>query len=368
MKSIAILIRDFSQLGGGERDVATLIEGLNEYRCTPDVYSEMFSSISRIERLFQKKIEYNERLINRNFFWKIISDFFRNPLSEKLSKYEFVLDFTGKPPLINKNNYIKYLYFLTDDRSYSNLTYKLIKKLYSFLNNLGIRKFSLIQSEVLTITQSRYIQSEVYRKTGKLLHIIYPPVNVKYFKSTNSERLKNIISIGRLSYEKNQVEQIYLAKLLPNLSFFITGSSNRNTSKYVRYLKRIIADLKLRNVQIIQDVPAAQLRDLLKKSLFFLHTTKFEHFGISTVEAIASGCIPIVHDSGGQVEIVPFKKLRFQKIEEAARLIDDLCTGRPEVIVHLRDRLQSHIYKYDEKFFKSRFLNLLNMSEKAMEN
>jgi len=29
-----------------------------------------------------------------------------------------------------------------------------------------------------------------------------------------------------------------------------------------------------------------------------------EHFGITTVEAMAAGCVPLVYDSGGQAEIV----------------------------------------------------------------
>ena len=34
------------------------------------------------------------------------------------------------------------------------------------------------------------------------------------------------------------------------------------------------------------------------------HPEKFEHFGITTVEAMASGCVPIVISKGGQPEIV----------------------------------------------------------------
>ena len=44
------------------------------------------------------------------------------------------------------------------------------------------------------------------------------------------------------------------------------------------------------------------------------------------MEAIAAGCIPIVHDSGGQQEIVKFSELRYNNGEEAVQKIDQLLT------------------------------------------
>ena len=46
-----------------------------------------------------------------------------------------------------------------------------------------------------------------------------------------------------------------------------------------------------------------------------------EHFGISIVEAMASGCIPIVHNSGGMKEFVPAEN-RYETLQEAADKID----------------------------------------------
>jgi glycosyltransferase involved in cell wall biosynthesis len=45
-----------------------------------------------------------------------------------------------------------------------------------------------------------------------------------------------------------------------------------------------------------------------------------EHFGISIVEAMALGCIPVVHDSGGMREFVP-TQYRYRTIEQAAEKI-----------------------------------------------
>ena len=45
-----------------------------------------------------------------------------------------------------------------------------------------------------------------------------------------------------------------------------------------------------------------------------------EHFGISIVEAMALGCFPIVHDSGGMREFVP-TQYRYTSLPQAAEKI-----------------------------------------------
>jgi glycosyltransferase involved in cell wall biosynthesis len=63
------------------------------------------------------------------------------------------------------------------------------------------------------------------------------------------------------------------------------------------------------------DVPFDELVRLYGESAIYWHASgfgedenrepiKFEHFGITTVEAMASGCVPVVIGKGGQPEIV----------------------------------------------------------------
>ena len=61
--------------------------------------------------------------------------------------------------------------------------------------------------------------------------------------------------------------------------------------------------------------------ELLKKAKIYLHTMVGEHFGISIVEAMALGCLPIVHNSGGVKEFVP-EQYRYMNLQEAADKIN----------------------------------------------
>src|SRR6266498_5274825 len=68
-------------------------------------------------------------------------------------------------------------------------------------------------------------------------------------------------------------------------------------------------------VQIHANAPRPLVEDLFSSSSMFWHATGlgedeerqpwvFEHFGMTTVEAIAAGCVPVVIDKAGQREIV----------------------------------------------------------------
>jgi glycosyltransferase involved in cell wall biosynthesis len=63
------------------------------------------------------------------------------------------------------------------------------------------------------------------------------------------------------------------------------------------------------------DVPFDELRSLYAHSAIYWHAAgfgydeetdpiRFEHFGITTVEAMAAGCVPVVYAAGGQRELV----------------------------------------------------------------
>ncbi len=47
------------------------------------------------------------------------------------------------------------------------------------------------------------------------------------------------------------------------------------------------------------NAPYSELLGLLGEAVAGLHTMRDEHFGISVVEYMAAGAIPIAHNSGG---------------------------------------------------------------------
>jgi glycosyltransferase involved in cell wall biosynthesis len=105
-------------------------------------------------------------------------------------------------------------------------------------------------------------------------------------------------------------------------------------------------------VGLIPNISQPYFKKLLKKSKYFIHTRKNEHFGISIAEAIAAGCIPLVHNSGGQKEIVPLDELRFDSIDEAIEKFKTISDSDED---KYRNYLQNHILQFSQEKFAINF-------------
>ena len=82
-----------------------------------------------------------------------------------------------------------------------------------------------------------------------------------------------------------------------------------------------------------------------------------EPFGITTVQGIAAGCIPIVHNSGGQKEIVQDVDLRFESEHEIPGIIRSLQNANR--MPSIKKGLQEHIKAYDTMVFRRHFKSLV---------
>ena len=72
----------------------------------------------------------------------------------------------------------------------------------------------------------------------------------------------------------------------------------------------------------IRDASRAQLLAELSQHKYGIHPMREEHFGIAPAELQRAGCIPFVHNSGGQVEIVGNdRRLTFETVEDASERI-----------------------------------------------
>jgi glycosyltransferase involved in cell wall biosynthesis len=91
------------------------------------------------------------------------------------------------------------------------------------------------------------------------------------------------------------------------------GLENKKT--HLEYIDKIKAISKDFPIKIMTNIAWNDLLKIFSKAKIFWHAAgagedenkhpeKFEHFGITTVEAMAAGCIPIVINKGGQKEII----------------------------------------------------------------
>jgi len=193
---------------------------------------------------------------------------------------------------------------------------------------------------------------EVYPQLPAL-PIIYPPVAIQRFWSDNEQRERAVVTAGRFAPSKGQLQQIELAAQMPDLDFHIIGFTLPDNPYFLAYNEKV-EQLGLHNVYLHANAPFDTLLQLLQHSRYFLHTLINEPFGITAVQAMAAGCIPLVHDSGGQRETVPEPSLRYQSLEDVPLRIAELDTLAVSEINALRQRLQTHVRQFSADRFQSR--------------
>ena len=109
-------------------------------------------------------------------------------------------------------------------------------------------------------------------------------------------------------------------------------------------------------VKILVNVKRSVLRKMLLNSKVYLHSAVDEPFGISIVEAMSSGCIPVVHDSGGPKEFVS-PTLRYKSPEEAA---DKVEKAMADWSTTKANELSKDANRFNEKNFSKQFIDVFN--------
>ena len=148
--------------------------------------------------------------------------------------------------------------------------------------------------------------------------MVYPPVSVADIKSKRKENL--IIYVGRFSellQSKNQDVLIKAFKKLFNSGFdnwklTLAGGVEMGLNSYVAKLRKMSRGFP---IEIVESPDFKALKELYGKAKIFWSGVgydedenkfpeKVEHFGMTVVEAMAAGCVPVVYNAGGHKEIV----------------------------------------------------------------
>ena len=108
----------------------------------------------------------------------------------------------------------------------------------------------------------------------------------------------------------------------------IVGNTNSDNQGYLEKLNSLIAKYNLKdNIKIKPDVPFDELQKLVQRTSIYIHPTINEPFGISIVEAMSAGLIPIAPDRGGNTEFVPLN-YQYQSIANATEIIAKIIKNK----------------------------------------
>lgn len=233
-------------------------------------------------------------------------------------------------------------------------------RIFYYLHKKYLNSSKKNSSTKLFFANSKFTAEAFKRDFDLTSHVLYPPVSNDFLnqnrKEFNPRREDTILTISRIAPDKNLEIIPHVAKNSDKKSsFIITGLLQ--SKKTFNSLENLIKKLGVaEKVKIIPNISRPRLNDLLLTCKVYLHTKINEHFGISIIEAMSSGCIPIVHNSGGPKEFVS-KNLRFETIEEAAKKID---TAIENWSVTKAYNISHTTQKFSESNFCKQFIEIFN--------
>lgn len=269
-------------LGGGERYTLTFADCLSRLGYQVDVFWGDKSIKRKIKERLNIKVE------RINFI----------PKTFKSSGYDliFFLSDGSLPFLRSKQNILHFQVPFHDVGG---------RKL---LNRVKLRRINHV------VCNSLFTKKFIDREYGVKSKVLYPPVAVESFKPLAKENI--ILSVGRftdLLHNKRQdvLIEVFKKMKMKDWKLMIVGGDEEG-KKYVANLKKKAQGLP---IEIITNPSFNELKRFYGQAKIFWTAAGFgfdeekepekaEHFGITTVEAMAAGCVPVVIKKGGQPEIV----------------------------------------------------------------
>lgn len=199
-----------------------------------------------------------------------------------------------------------------------------VRRYFKFLGD----RYENLMKNTLILTNSEYTRKAISNAFNVDAKILYPPVDVDTFRDAalkSHQREDMILVISRIAPDKQIENAIEGARIMRSRGIgkvmTIVGNLHHYDHRYYQELKKMIADFDLSDYISLQtNISFNKLIQLMQLAKVYFHPRIGEHFGISIVEAMASGLVPVVSDIGGHTEFVP-SKYHFHTLSQAADVI-----------------------------------------------
>jgi glycosyltransferase involved in cell wall biosynthesis len=201
--------------------------------------------------------------------------------------------------------------------------------------------------------------------------VLYPLVNTAEYKP--QPKRCQILNVGRFfAGQHNKKHHIMVEAFksmvdggLAGWELHLAGGSTPG-EEHAEYLADIERFARGYPISLHPDISGQELVNLYAASAIYWHASgyaedekhdpdKFEHFGITTVEAMAAGCVPVVIGKGGQPEIVEHGTSGYlwNDLDELKALSLHLI-GSPEQREKMSAAALAKSKTYDKEHFRAR--------------
>lgn len=244
-------------------------------------------------------------------------------------------------------------------------------------------KYMFCRSYDLYISNSNYTKHWLLKYWNKInsrkISILAPPVLPLKERTSLFSKKKNIImTCGRIDPEKKLLEMAMIfhhhKKEFGDYEFHIAGTLYENEPSFMQYFKKL-EQIAVQNKSIVlhPNISFSELILLYKTAKIYWHgmgyqedletnPIKTEHFGISIVEAMTYGCVPVVHNSGGQAQIVGNAGLNtaWQTEKEAVSIIKNLIQNKNELKTQAKRAIEKSRQYAEEEFINNLITEIYN--------
>lgn len=212
--------------------------------------------------------------------------------------------------------------------------------------------------------------------------VLYPSIAIPELPDP-LDKSTNILHVGRFfrsGHNKKQLELVQIFKHLldsgkveKNWTLTLVGQVDTTQQAY---LDEVLEEAQGYPIKILNNISFDQLKKLYLDSAIYWHATglgenterhpeRNEHFGISTVEAMSYGCVPIVINAGGQPETVIHGENGFlfdneRELEELTLRCIELLNCKPEQYTKMSRNAARKASEFSRSNTKQAFLDYIS--------
>ena len=238
-----------------------------------------------------------------------------------------------------------------------------------------------IQNGYDFLANSEYTKKNIikrWKKPAKKIHVVYPPIMTSQFKS--SKKTNTILHVSRIAKPRPEADKGHrqmigafkglIDKGLKGWKFYLVGQIQDK-----EYYGELVSMAKGYPIKFFPGIPFSKLKKLYSEAKIYWHLTGItmpaeagaqEHFGMTTVEAMSSGCVPVTLATGGQPEIIKDGESGFlvkntKELKKATETIIESKTMMKYMSKNAIERSKD----FDEKVTAKQFYSVISKTNKV---